>query len=199
MRVLAIAWIGLMLMAWAGAARGDVWRIDPDHTEIRFSWDHLGASRQSAEIRDFYGRLVFSPTAPEQGKVEVTMLVKSLASGVAALDTMLTSPDYFDAERFPRITFESSDVRPTGDRAGQITGALSIRDQTHPVTLDVTWNFTGEHPLSAFNPVYRGKWLSGFSATTTIRRSKWGIARATPLVSDTVRVTIEAEFLRVEQ
>jgi len=199
MRLIAIAGAVMALMAWTQAARGDVWRIDPDHTEIRFSWDHLGASRQSAEIREFYGRLVFSPTAPEQGKVEVTMLVKGFSSGVAALDTMLKSSDYFDAERFPRITFESSDVRPASDRAGQMTGALTIRDQTHPVTLDVTWNFTGEHPLSAFNPVYRGKWLSGFSAATTIRRSQWGIARATPLVSDNVRVTVEAEFLRIEE
>ena len=69
---------------------------------------------------------------------------------------------------------------------------------TWPVTLDVRWNFTGEYPLASINPAYQGKWVSGFSATTTIDRSRWGLKRGVPLISDKVEIRIEAEFIKVD-
>ncbi|MEL6299463.1 MAG: YceI family protein [Pseudomonadota bacterium] len=179
-------------------ARADTWRLDPDHTEIRFSWNHMGLSRQSGEFVDAFGRLVFSPTDPVSGRVEITALLTGLRSGVPALDEMLRSPDYFDASQHPRITFKSSGVTRSGEKQGMLKGDLTLRGVTRPVTLSARWNFTGEHPLSSFNPTYRGKWVSGFSATGLIRRSEWGMTQAVPLVSDEIRLDIEAEFLRVD-
>lgn len=182
----------------SSAALADVWRLDPQHTEVRFSWNHLGVSRQSGEIIDLYGKLEFSPTAPEQGRIEVTLLLAGLQTGVSALDDMLKSPDYFDADRFPRITFKSVAVRASGDRSGLLEGDLTIRDITKRVVLSAVWNFTGEHPLGPYNPVHRGQWLSGFTAKGTINRSAFGITRAAPLVSDEIEITINAEFIRVD-
>ena len=65
--------------------------------------------------------------------------------------------------------------------------------------LDVVWNFSGEHPLQTINPVYAGAYASGFSATTQIRRSDWGITRTIPYVSDELRITIETEMIRTAQ
>lgn len=199
-RALISAFVLILLLTMMGAvaARADVWRLDPNHTDIRVSWDHLGLSRQSARMTDVFGRLTFSPTNPAEGAVDVTMLVSGLTSGVAALDEVLKSPDYFDAAQFPRITFKSVAIEPMSDRAGRITGDLTIRGVTQRVQLETTWNFTGEHPLAPYNPVHRGTWVSGFTATTTINRSAFGLTRAAPLVSDQVQITINAEFIRVD-
>ena len=69
---------------------------------------------------------------------------------------------------------------------------------TWPVTLAVRWNYTGEYPLAQINPAYQGKWVTGFSASTVIDRSRWGIKRGIPLISDKVELRIEAEFIKAD-
>lgn len=177
-------------------AADDEWTFDPEHTHVRISWDHLGVSRQSARVDKLYGALSFSPTEPEAGKVQATLISRSLSSGVPALDRALHSADFFDVERHPNITFRSTAVKAKTDKTGTVTGDLTVRGVTRPVVLDVVWNFTGEHPLASFNPVYAGKWVSGFSARVVIKRSDFGMTLAAPLVSDEVVVEIETEFLR---
>jgi polyisoprenoid-binding protein YceI len=84
----------------------------------------------------------------------------------------------------------------TGERSGQVSGDLTIRGTTRPVTLNVTWNFSGEHPLGLVNPSFAGKFVSGFSATTKLLRSEWGLGRGAPLISDEIDVAIEVEAVR---
>jgi polyisoprenoid-binding protein YceI len=194
----AFVWLSAATAAIVKAEPSDLWRLDPDHTDSRFSWDHLGVSRQSGTITDVSGRLRFAPTRPLEATIEVTARVESLATGVAALDRMLKSPDYFDAKRFGLITFKSTDVRQTGERTADVDGVLTIRDQAHPVTLATVWNYTGEHPLAPYNPIYRGQWVSGFTATTKVLRSRWGLSLAAPLVSDEIELVLNAEFIRVD-
>ncbi len=191
--------VGLWLvMAVPAQAINDIWKLDPDHTDIRFTWDHLGVSQQSGTVTEVTGSLKFSPTNPGNGQVEITAQVASLSTGVAALDQILKSPDYFDAGRHPRMTFKSREIHQTGPKTGQVIGDLTIRDTTKPVSLDVTWNYTGEHPLAPFNPAFRGQWVSGFTARATIKRSDWGIDRSAPLVSDAIELEINAEFLTLK-
>lgn len=178
------------------AAKADVYAFDPGHTNITFSWNHLGISRQSARILEYDGVLDFDPENPENSTVEVTLKVASLFTGAKALDRDLRSSDFFDAARYPDITFKSAMVRKIGERSGEVAGDLTIMDTTRPVVLQVRWNFSGEHPLGQINPGYRGKYVSGFSAVATVARSEWGLKRAIPLVSDEIEITIEAEFLR---
>lgn len=192
----SIAACVVLALAASLPAAADTWVFDKQHSEIRFSWDHLGLSRKSARFLDFDGRLEFSPTDPLNGRVEATIKVASVQTGVKALDDHLRTPDFFNAGAHPTITFKSGGVRQTGDKTGEVTGDLTISGTTRPVTLAVKWNFTGEHPLSAVNPVYQGKWVSGFTATTKIERSAWGLKRGTPLVSDEIEIVLDVEFLR---
>jgi polyisoprenoid-binding protein YceI len=180
----------------APPASADTYAFDRDHTNITFSWNHLGIARQSARILDFDGTLDFDPANPENGSVEVTMKVASLFTGAKALDRDLKSSDFFDAARYPEITFKSTLIRVVGERSGEVAGDLTILGVTYPVVLQVRWNFSGEHPLGAINAAYKGKYVAGFSAVTTLLRSAWGLKRAIPLVSDEIDVAIEAEFLR---
>ncbi|MEM9029471.1 MAG: YceI family protein [Pseudomonadota bacterium] len=187
------------LLTTPASAGSDTWKLDPAHTQIRFSWDHLGVSRQSGTFTEIYGSLEFSPTTPTAGSVEATAMVASLHTGVPALDKILKSSDYFDAKTYSRIMFRSSAVRALGPKTGEIDGQLTLRGITKPVTLNVTWNYTGEHPLAPFNPVHRGQWVSGFTARATIKRSDWGISRSAPLVSDEIQIEINAEFLQLNR
>jgi polyisoprenoid-binding protein YceI len=194
-----IAVAALVVLAGGASARqanADTYTFDRDHTNITISWNHLGIARQSARILDFDGTLEFDPSNPENGSVEVTMKVASLFTGAKGLDRDLKSSDFFDAARYPEITFKSTLIRAVGERSGEVAGDLTILDVTYPVVLQVRWNFSGEHPLGAINAAYKGKYVAGFSAVTTLLRSAWGLKRAIPLVSDEIDVAIEAEFLR---
>ncbi len=189
--------VGVAIAGGGTQARADVWLLDPNTTVVHFSYDHLGVSRQSGRFKDIEGRLEFAPTEPERGAVDITIKAAAISTGVVELDRLLRSSDFLDTARHPTIRFRSVGVKPAGERMGEIDGELTAMGITWPVTLKVRWNYTGEHPLAAVNPAYAGKWVSGFSASTTIERSRWGIKRAVPLISDEIEIRIEAEFVKV--
>lgn len=192
----AAAVLGVLVLA-VPHARADVYDLDPEHTEVRFSWDHLGLSRQSGRFTDMKGVVNFDPRNPATSTVEVTIPLKGIQTGVKKLDEhLLTSREFFNPEAHPDVTFKSVSVTPTGQRTAEVTGELSINGIARPVVLDVIWNFSGEHPLSSINPTYAGVYASGFSAKTQIRRSDWGLTRTIPFVSDEIRITIETEMYR---
>ena len=179
------------------AAAADTYTLDKDHTEVRFSWDHLGLSRQSGRFRDLSGTVEFDPDRFEQAKADIIIRADSISTGVAALDEHLkTSKDFFDMVAHPAISFHSTSVKRITEKTAEMIGDLSINGQVRPVVLNVLWNFTGEHPLSSINANYTGKYSSGFSATTQILRSDWGITRTIPYVSDELRISIETEMHR---
>lgn len=189
------------LILWASlsgelAAQMANYRFDKDHTAINFSWSHLGLSRQSARLTDVSGRVQFDPSTPELSSIDVVMKADSIWTGVRAFDEHIKSADYFNVAQFPLITFRSRDIRRTTDKTGQVTGDLTIKGITRPVTLNVVWNYSGEHPMAKINPNYLDVYVSGFSATAVLRRSDWGLSLAVPLVSDEVRLSIETELLR---
>ncbi len=195
---LSVASTLVSLLSALSAAGADVWVIDKNTTTITFVYDHIGLSRQSGRFKDIEGRLEFSPTEPERGVVDITVKASAISTGVPELDRLLRSVDFFDTSRHPLIRFRSTGVKPTGERTGDIDGELTMMGVTMPVTLATKWNFTGEHPFSSSNPAYVGRWVSGFSATTRIDRSRWGIKRGLPLISDEVEIRIEAEFTKAD-
>lgn len=189
--------IAANLLVASPMAAADTYDIDPEHTEVRFTWDHLGLSRQGGRFVDVKGTLTFDQQQPELSTVEVEIPLQGLKTGVAKLDEhLLNSREFFDLKAHPSITFKSTGVLMKSDRTGQVTGDLAMNGVTRPVVLDVVWNFTGEHPLSTINPVYAGIYASGFSATTQLRRSDWGLTRTIPYVSDEIRISIETELHR---
>ena len=188
--VVAIAWCG------APTAEAATYTLVKDYTSVRFSWSHLGLSRQSARVMDIDGTVDFDPGEPDASRVDVLMKASSLWTGVRAFDDLLKSIEYFDVRQFPTIRFRSTSARRVSDRTGELTGELTVMGITKPVTLFVVWNFSGEHPLAVVNPNYKDVYVSGFSATGVLRRSDWGLTRAVPLVSDEIELTIETELVR---
>lgn len=190
----------LSLAAFAGTAipvSADIYEIDKDHTEVRFTWDHVGMSRQGGRFRDVSGTLNFDPVAPGNSSVDVRIKVASISTGVAKLDEhLIRSGEFFDAQAFPTITFRSTSVAPSTGRTAEVTGNLSMNGVTKPITMSVKWNFSGAHPLGTINPVYKEIYVSGFSATAQILRSDWGLSRTVPFISDELRITIESEMHR---
>lgn len=206
MRILRIrSWIAACLLALVfvapepiSAGNGGVFIVDKDHTSVRFSYNHLGLSWQSGAFRDVIGRLSFDPERPEASQLNVTIKVRSVTTGVPAYDRVLgATSDYLDADRYPDIVFKSSAVTMTGAKTATVKGDLTINGVSKPATLAVVWNFIGEHPLAKVNPLYQGVTAAGFSARTQILRSEWGISRGIPLLSDEIRISIEAALHRL--
>ena len=191
-----VAVLAGIVVSSAGWALAETYSFTGGHSTISITWSHAGLSRHTARIIGFEGRLDFDPASPESGQVDVVIEAARISSGVPALDRLLRSADVFDATAYPSITFKSTQAVATAERMGEVTGDLTIRGTTRPVTLSVTWNFTGEHPLGLVNPSFAGKFVSGFSALTRLRRSEWGLGRGAPLISDEVDLAIEVEAVR---
>jgi polyisoprenoid-binding protein YceI len=187
---------GLALASLPAAAAPETYAFDRSHTELRFSWDHLGLSRQAGRFLDVEGSLMLDPEKPETSHVEVVIKLASLWTGVKELDQILRGKEFFDVASFPVATFRSSEVKPLSDKTARVTGDLTIAGKTNQVVLEVTWNFSGEHPLSRINPAYTDQYYTGFSVKTQLLRSDWGITRTIPYVSDEILIGIEAEMKR---
>lgn len=187
---------GLLLCATALQSVAATYGLRDGQVSIVFSWNHAGLSRNSGRVVGADGTLEFEPSQPDASSLEVKIDPTRISTGVTALDRLLRSPDFFDAAANPALTFRSTSIALTGERTGDVTGDLTIRGTTRPVTLAVTWNFTGEHPLGLVNPGFAGKFVSGFSATTRLLRSEWGLGQGAPLISDEIEIAIEAEVVR---
>lgn len=188
----------LALGTAGAAAAGETYAFDKAHTEINFIYNHVGLSNQSGRFDGFDGTVTFDQKDVSKSKVDVTIQAASIDTDVEALDTHLKSADFFNVEQHPEIRFVSTAVRQTGNKAGQVEGNLTINGQTKPVTLDVTFNFQGEHPLAPYIPAYAGAPYAAFSARTTVLRSDFGLGKFAPLTSDTVDIVIEAEMRQVQ-
>lgn len=160
--------------------------LDPTHTDVLVQWSHFGFSKPSAHFGITEGKLVYDADDVSKSTVEVTIPVTAIDTFVPKLDEHLKSADFFDAAKFPNATFKSTEVKAAGTNELDVTGNLTVKDQTKPVTLHVTLNGAGEHPMLK-------KQAIGFSATGTIKRTDFGVGNYAPNVSDDVQLTITTE------
>jgi polyisoprenoid-binding protein YceI len=174
----------------------DTYILDKGHTQVMFGWERAGLSRQQGRFSDVNGTVEFDAAKPEEGRVEVSIRASSIQTGVEALDRHLRSGDFFDVGNFPVVTFKSTTITRTGDKTGEMTGDLSILGVVRPLRLQVTWVFTGPHPLGAINPALKDRTVSVFSAKGVLKRSEWGLTRVIPMVADDIQINIETELLR---
>jgi polyisoprenoid-binding protein YceI len=177
----------LAVASTAAFAAPVTYKIDPNHTSVVASWSHFGFSNPIANFGDAEGSITYDPANVGTSKVEVTLPLSGLDSHVAKFDEHLRSADFFDAEKFPTITFKSTKVEAAGDKKLRVFGDLTIKGITKPVVLDTTINKIGEQPMAK-------RAAAGFDATTTIKRSDFGVDTYVPNVSDnvTLRITTEA-------
>jgi len=192
MSIVRSLFTGAAMLALPGMAAAEVERyeFDPTHTTISFSWSHFGFSTTYARFHEFEGELLLDRDNPAESEVSVVIDTASLDSDFEERDNHLKSGDFFDVERFPQATFESTGVELVGDEAARVTGDLTIKDVTRPVTLDVELNALGESPVEA------DTYVAGFDAETTLIRSDFDLGMFAPAVSDEVVVRISSEWHR---
>jgi polyisoprenoid-binding protein YceI len=157
--------------------------IDTSHTQVIFSWNHFGFSNPSASLEKISGDFQLDTADITKSSITVTLPLDGLHTGVPKLDEHLKSADFFDAAKFPDITFKSTKVEKSGANGLKIVGDLTIHGVTKPVTLTTKINKIGENPMMK-------KASAGFDATTTIKRSEFGVDKYVPNVSDEIPVRI---------
>jgi polyisoprenoid-binding protein YceI len=184
---------GLMTAAMATQAAPVTYKMDPGHTQVLFSWNHFGFSNPTANIGLGDGTIVYDEKDPAKSSVNVTLPLADLDTHVSKLDEHLKKPDFFDADKYPNITFKSTQVQAEGGNKYKVTGDLTVHGVTKPVTLDAALNKAGVHPMMKVPTV-------GFDAVTTIKRSDFGMGAYVPNVSDeiNVRITTEASVPKTE-
>ncbi|MCC3254505.1 YceI family protein [Xanthomonas campestris] len=165
--------------------------LDPTHTDVLAQWSHFGFSNPTAHFGNVDGTLVYDAADVTKSTVQVTLPLSGLNSFTAKFDEHLKSGDFFGAAKFPSATFKSTKVESAGTNKLTVTGDLTIKDQTKPVVLDVTLNGAGEHPMKKVP-------AAGFDATTTIKRSDFGVGQYAPNVSDEVKIRITTEALQAK-
>lgn len=168
--------------------------IDPTHTATVFNWNHFGFSTPSGNFSDIQGVISVDNAQPSNSSVNVKIPLISLNTNVKALDEHLLKGDYFDAEKYPNITFKSTKVQPAGNNKYKITGDLTIKNVTKSVVLDAVLNKQAEHPMTKAPSI-------GFNATTSFDRSAFGLGAYVPNVGDkiTVNITTEASVVAVKK
>jgi polyisoprenoid-binding protein YceI len=184
LRYLVLA--GLLGAAVTAQAAPVTYAMDPGHTEVLFSWNHFGFSNPTANFGLGEGTIVFDDKDPAKSSVEVTLPLANLDTHVAKLDEHLKKPDFFDADKYPAVTFKSTKVQALGGNKFKVTGDLTVHGVTKPVVLDATLNKSGEHPMLKVQTV-------GFDATATLKRSDFGLGAYVPNVSDEIKVRITTE------
>ncbi|MCU4522542.1 YceI family protein [Acinetobacter ursingii] len=164
------------------------YKIDPTHTATVFSWNHFGFSTPSANFSDIQGVIKVDNAKPANSSVEVTIPVSSVNTNVTALNKEFQEEGWFNAAKYPNITFKSTKVETKDKKHFKITGNLTVKGITKPVVLDAVLNKQGEHPMAKVPAI-------GFNATTSFNRSEFGIGNYVPNVGDkiTVNITTEAE------
>ncbi len=160
--------------------------LDPTHTDVLVEWTHFGFSKPSAHFGISEGKLVYDADDVSKSSVEVSIPVTAIDTFVPKLDEHLKGADFFDAGKFPTATFKSTAVAAAGTNKLTVTGDLTVKGITKPVTLDVTLNGAGEHPMAK-------KQAIGFSATGTLKRTDFGVGAYAPNVSDDVQLRITTE------
>jgi polyisoprenoid-binding protein YceI len=180
-----------------------LWQLDPTHSSVEFSVKHMMMTTVRGRFKDVQATITHPEGHPEQSRLEVTIAVASIDTGAPDRDAHLRSADFFDADRFPTITFRSTrlegdprpaDAPPPVGHRFRTTGDLQIRDTTIEVVLACEFQGRGPDPW--------GKDRAGFTARGEIDRREWGlrwnqaIETGGVLVANKVRVDAEVQFVK---
>jgi polyisoprenoid-binding protein YceI len=170
------------------------WKIDPSHSEVTFSVRHMMISTVRGRFEKFTGTVDFNEANPALSTVDVQIEAASISTRDAQRDGHLRSPDFLNADLYPNLTFKSKRIELVDAENGRIYGDLTIRDITHEVVLDATFNGMSRSPWGAT--------VAGFSASTKINRKdwnlNWNVALETGgvLVGDAININVEVEIIK---
>lgn len=169
------------------------WNIDNAHTQIQFSVKHMMISKVTGQFEKFSGTVEVDEAHPEQATLQVQIDTDSVNTRDAKRDGHLKSPDFFNSEKYPHMTFVGSKAVQVDVEHGQIFGNLTIRDITREVVLDVEYAGKAKSPW--------GTTSAGFTAKTRINREDWGLTwnqaleTGGVLVGKEIDIAIEVELV----
>ena len=179
---------GLLLTASAAAQAGN-WKIDPNHSAAQFAVRHMGVSTVRGAFTKVSGSAIYDPADPSKDSLEATIEARSVDTRVEMRDNDLRSDHFFDAQKFPSITFKSTTIESAGPNKLKMIGDLTIRGITKRVELAV------EGPSKPVNDG-NGHLHMGVSAAATIDRRDFGMSGYQGMVGDEVKLTIDAELVQ---
>ncbi len=163
------------------------WHIDNSHTFIGFTVNHMGFSTVHGQFKKFSSNVDFDGKNLAKLKLEVNIDTGSLDTNWKARDEHLAKAEFFNVEQYPTMTFTTDSVKVNDKTHAQILGQLTLLGQTKPVTLKLTLTKRGISPMTKHEVI-------GFNATTTIKRSEFGMTAYVPAVSDDISVVIDGEI-----
>lgn len=189
--VLATAAIAAATFTTPAFATSNDYVLDASHSQIVFSYDHLGYSTTFGMFSGFEGEISFNQEDPAASSVNVSFPVRTMLTGWEARFEHFMGDDFFAAADDEMVTFASTSIEVTGENTALITGDLTLNGITKPVVLDAKLNQAGTHPMA-------NKPWAGFDATTTLLRSDFEVGNFAPFVSDEVEVMISIEAMQAE-
>jgi polyisoprenoid-binding protein YceI len=173
------------------------WQLDPYHTQVEFSAKHFGMMTVRGHFADVRTNADIDPEHPENSSVQATIQTASIRTHNEARDNDLRSSNFLETDNYPVMTFKSTSVKQTGPDTYELTGDLTIKDNTRPVTLEVT-------KLGEINdPEMMGHRIS-YAATGRINRRDFGLTfdmmrDGRLVVSNEIQISIEGELVEQKE
>src|SRR5438270_5020172 len=186
----AIVGLAIITMSSLCFAETQTWQIDPNHTASQFSVRHLGISTVRGVFEKTTGTVNYDPADPSKTSIDATIDTSSVNTRVQMRDNDLRSPHFLDVQKYPAITFKSTRAESAGTGKLKVTGDLTIHGVTKQVVLDVD---SSSQPIS--DPMGKGMRM-GVNATTTIKRSDFGLNYLLGPVGDEIQITLDVEMTR---
>ena len=175
-----------------GAFAQSTWKSDKMHSKLQFTITHLAVSDVDGEFKDF--SVTINATKPDfsDAKFDLTANASSVNTGVDQRDGHLKSPDFFEVDKFPALTFKSTGIKKTSENHYKLFGNLTLHGVTKPVAMDLWYRGTIQNPMSKADD-------AGFQLTGVIKRSEFnfGSKYGSPMLSDEVVIKANGEFARV--
>ena len=170
------------------AAAADTYKIDPEHGTVIYRVTHFGVGNAYGRFNKPTGTVVLDSADPSKTKFEFEVKTENLDTANDQRDKHLQSPDFFDAKQFPTISFKSTSVKSDGENKYLVTGDLTLHGVTKSITVPITK--TGESDTGRMG--YR----SGWEATTSLKRSDYGMTGMQGPVGDEVNLVISFEAVK---
>lgn len=180
-----------LITLFATAGFSQTWTMDKAHSQLNFGITHLGISEIAGSFSSVTATITSSKDDLTDAIVELSADIASISTGNDQRNNHLKSPDFFDAGKYPTLSFKSTAFKKTGAKTFELKGDLTLHGVTKPVVLNATLNGTTTNPMNK-------KTVAGFKVTGTIKRSDFGIATSFPaaVLSDEVALNANAEFTK---
>ena len=179
---------GLLVILSSLAYAAETYKLDPEHTSIVFRVKHLGVAYVYGRFNGPTGSFVFNESSPSKSAIEMQADTKNVDTAVEKRDTHLKSPDFFNAEKYPLVSFKSKSVKKLDDTTYEVSGDLTLLGKTRPIVVKANATGAGKDPW--------GNFRRGFETSFSIKRSDFGMDFMMGGVSDEVNLTVSVEGIR---